>query len=50
MWNHVGESHAAERDVVRNYLEMIQKEALAILDEPTLRSAIDDAEKARKPE
>ena len=27
LWNHVGESHAAERDVVRNYLEMIQKEA-----------------------
>jgi signal transduction histidine kinase len=25
--NHVGDSHAAERDVVRNYLEMIQKEA-----------------------
>ena len=27
LWNHVGESHAAERDVARNYLEMIQKEA-----------------------
>jgi signal transduction histidine kinase len=27
LWNHVGESHVAERDVVRNYLEMIQKEA-----------------------
>ncbi len=27
LWNHVGESHAAERDVVRSYLEMIQKEA-----------------------
>ncbi len=25
--NHVGESHVAERDVVKNYLEMIQKEA-----------------------
>jgi signal transduction histidine kinase len=27
LWNHVGESHSTERDVVRNYLEMIQKEA-----------------------
>ncbi len=27
LWNHVGESHAAEREVARNYLEMIQKEA-----------------------
>ncbi len=27
LWNHVGESHSAERDVVRSYLEMIQKEA-----------------------
>ncbi len=27
LWNHVGESHSAERNVVRNYLEMIQKEA-----------------------
>jgi signal transduction histidine kinase len=27
LWNHVGESHASERNVVRNYLEMIQKEA-----------------------
>jgi len=27
LWNHVGESHSSERNVVRNYLEMIQKEA-----------------------
>jgi two-component system NtrC family sensor kinase len=27
LWNHVGEAHSEERDVVRNYLEMIQKEA-----------------------
>jgi signal transduction histidine kinase len=27
LWNQVGESHAAERDVARSYLEMIQKEA-----------------------
>jgi two-component system NtrC family sensor kinase len=27
LWNHVGESHSAQREVVRNYLEMIQKEA-----------------------
>src|SRR4051794_23978460 len=27
LWNHVGEEHSAERNVVRNYLEMIQKEA-----------------------
>ena len=27
MLNHVGEERAAERDVVRSYLEMIQKEA-----------------------
>jgi signal transduction histidine kinase len=27
LWNHVDKSHAAELDVVRNYLEMIQKEA-----------------------
>ncbi|HEX5473011.1 MAG TPA: ATP-binding protein [Lacipirellulaceae bacterium] len=27
LWNHVGGSDAAERDVVRSYLEMIQKEA-----------------------
>jgi two-component system NtrC family sensor kinase len=27
LWNHVGESHSAQRNVVRNYLQMIQKEA-----------------------
>ncbi len=27
LWNHVGDAHASERNVVRNYLEMIQKEA-----------------------
>ena len=27
LWDHVGEDHAADRDVARSYLEMIQKEA-----------------------